>query len=145
VAWYSTVFGGPVGEELEADYWYRNLREPVRFAATVERMVADGYRYFVELSPHPSLLTALRTVAEDSGGDLVAVGSLRRDEDGPTCLDRAAAELYVHGREIDWSRLVADGAWAELPTYALDPQRYWTEPDSSVGAWGLLPRAGHPL
>ncbi|MFD8383026.1 SDR family NAD(P)-dependent oxidoreductase [Streptomyces sp. NPDC059679] len=145
VAWYSTVFGGPVGEELEADYWYRNLREPVRFAATVERMVADGYRYFVELSPHPSLLTALRTVAEDSGGDLVAVGSLRRDEDGPTCLDRAAAELHVHGREIDWSRLVPDGAWAELPTYAWDPQRYWTEPDSPAGAWGPLPRAGHPL
>ncbi|MGW3570400.1 SDR family NAD(P)-dependent oxidoreductase, partial [Streptomyces sp. NPDC000941] len=145
VAWYSTVFGGPVGEELEVDYWYRNLREPVRFAATVERMMADGYRYFVELSPHPSLLTALRTVAEDTGGDLVAVGSLRRDEDGPTCLDRAAAELHVHGREIDWSRLVADGAWAELPTYAWDPQRYWTEPDSSADAWGLLPRAGHPL
>ncbi|ADI12313.1 modular polyketide synthase [Streptomyces bingchenggensis BCW-1] len=145
VAWYSTVFGGPVGEELEADYWYRNLREPVRFAATVERMVADGYRCFVELSPHPSLITALRTVAEDTAGDLVAVGSLRRDEDGPTCLDRAAAELHVHGREIDWSRLVADGAWAELPTYAWDPQRYWTEPDSSAGAWGLLPRAGHPL
>ncbi|MGY0056309.1 SDR family NAD(P)-dependent oxidoreductase [Streptomyces sp. LZ34] len=145
VAWYSTVFGGPVGEELEADYWYRNLREPVRFAATVERMAADGYRCFVELSPHPSLITALRTVAEDTGHELVAVGSLRRDEDGPACLDRAAAELHVHGREIDWSRLVADGAWAELPTYAWDPQRYWTEPDSSAGASSLLPRAGHPL
>ncbi|MDX3233339.1 SDR family NAD(P)-dependent oxidoreductase [Streptomyces sp. ME19-01-6] len=145
VAWYSTVFGGPVGEELEADYWYRNLREPVRFAATVERMAADGYRCFVELSPHPSLITALRTVAEDTGHDLVAVGSLRRDEDGPGALDRAAAELHVHGREIDWSRLVADGPWAELPTYAWDPQRYWTEPGSSAGASGLLPRAGHPL
>ncbi|MFI0733787.1 SDR family NAD(P)-dependent oxidoreductase [Streptomyces sp. NPDC021225] len=145
VAWYSTVFGEPVGEELEADYWYRNLREPVRFAATVERMAADGYRYFVELSPHPSLITALRTVAEDTGHELVAVGSLRRDEDGPGCLDRAAAELHVHGRDINWSRLVADGAWAELPTYAWDRQRHWTEPETSAGASGLLPRAGHPL
>ncbi|WP_330302726.1 MULTISPECIES: SDR family NAD(P)-dependent oxidoreductase [unclassified Streptomyces] len=146
VAWYSTVTGEPVTEELEADYWYTNLRETVRFAPTVERMAADGYRYFVELSPHPSLVTALRTVAEDSGHeDLAAIGSLRRDEDGPACLDRAAAELHVHGRRIDWRRLVPDTAPADLPTYAWDPQRHWIEPESASGAPGLFDRAAHPL
>ncbi|MFI6492385.1 SDR family NAD(P)-dependent oxidoreductase [Streptomyces sp. NPDC050564] len=148
VAWYSTVTGQPVTEELEADYWYANLREPVRFASAVERMTADGYRHFVELGPHPSLLTALRTVAEDAGhDDLVAVGSLRRDEDGPACLDRAAAELHMHGRQIDWPRLVADAEPADLPTYAWDPQRYWTEPEpeSAAGASGLFDRSAHPL
>ncbi|MER5407732.1 SDR family NAD(P)-dependent oxidoreductase [Streptomyces sp. NPDC002769] len=146
VAWYSTVTGEPVTEELEADYWYGNLREPVRFAPTVERMVADGYRCFVELSPHPSLLTALRTVAEDSGHeDLVAVGSLRRDEDGAACLDRAAAELHVHGRPVDWHRLVPDTETVELPTYAWDTQSYWIEPEPTAAAPGLLDRAAHPL
>ena len=76
----------PVTEDLEADYWYTNLREPVRFAPTVERMAADGYRHFVELSPHPSLVTAVRTVAEDRGHeDLRAVGSLRRDSPRARC------------------------------------------------------------
>ncbi|MEV0224704.1 SDR family NAD(P)-dependent oxidoreductase [Streptomyces sp. NPDC050704] len=154
VAWYSTVLGEPVTEELEADYWYTNLREPVRFGPTVERMAADGYRYFVELSPHPSLLTALHTVAEDAedanaAHPLVAVGSLRRDEDGPACLDRSAAELHVHGRQIDWRRLVADdGAGAvDLPTYAWDAERHWIEPEpaSAAGAAGLFDRAAHPL
>ncbi|MET7977787.1 SDR family NAD(P)-dependent oxidoreductase [Streptomyces mirabilis] len=146
VTWYSTVTGEPVTEELEADYWYTNLREPVRFAPTVERMAADGYRCFVELGPHPSLVTALHTVAEDSGHeDLVAVGSLRRDEDGPACLDRAATELHVHGRPIDWRRLVPDTAPADLPTYAWDPRRHWIEPESTTGAPGLFDRAAHPL
>ncbi|MER5750156.1 SDR family NAD(P)-dependent oxidoreductase [Streptomyces sp. NPDC002088] len=145
VAWYSTVTGEPITDELEADYWYTNLREPVRFAATVERMAADGYRHFVELSPHPALLTALRTVGEDHGHDLVAVGSLRRAENGPTCLDRAAAELHVHGRQIDWRRLVPDTAPADLPTYAWDSQRYWIEPESGTGGPGLFDRAAHPL
>ncbi|MET9890342.1 SDR family NAD(P)-dependent oxidoreductase [Streptomyces sp. NPDC006465] len=148
VAWYSTVTGEPVTEELEADYWYTNLREPVRFAPALERMTADGYRHFVELSPHPSLVTAVRTVAEDLGHeDLVAVGSLRRDEDGPACLDRAAAELHVHGRRIDWSRVVPDAEAADLPTYAWDPQSYWIEPESGSGAVapGLFDRAAHPL
>ncbi|MXM65410.1 SDR family NAD(P)-dependent oxidoreductase [Streptomyces sp. HUCO-GS316] len=145
VGWYSTVTGEPVTGALEADYWYSNLREPVRFAPTVERMAADGYRYFVELSPHPSLLTALRTVSDDSGRDLVAVGSLRRDENGPACLDRAAAELHVHGRSLDWRRLVADTGIVDLPTYAWDQQRHWIEPESAAGAPGLFDRAAHPL
>ncbi|MET7454868.1 SDR family NAD(P)-dependent oxidoreductase [Streptomyces sp. NPDC005574] len=145
VAWYSTVTGEPVTGELDAGYWYDNLREPVRFAPTVERMTADGYRYFVEVGPHPSLLTALSTVAEDTGRDLVAVGSLRRDEDGPACLDRAAAELHVQGRPVDWRRLVPDTPAADLPTYAWDTRRHWTEPAPATGTSGLLDRAAHPL
>ncbi|MEU1708807.1 SDR family NAD(P)-dependent oxidoreductase [Streptomyces sp. NPDC005706] len=145
IAWYSTVTAEPVTGELEADYWYTNLRETVRFAPTVERMLADGYRHFVELSPHPALLTALRTLGEDTGHELTAVGSLRRDEDGPGCLDRAAAELHTHGRRIDWRRLVQSGAAADLPTYAWDQERHWTEPESGAGGPALFDRAAHPL
>ncbi|MFF4302634.1 SDR family NAD(P)-dependent oxidoreductase [Streptomyces sp. NPDC001601] len=145
VVWYSTVTGEPVTEELEADYWYTNLREPVRFAPAVERMAADGYRHFVELSPHPSLLTAMHTIGEDLGHELVVVGSLRRDEDGPACLDRAAAELHVHGRRLDLRRMVADTAWADLPTYAWDTRRHWIAPESASGGPGLFDRAAHPL
>ncbi|MER6471171.1 SDR family NAD(P)-dependent oxidoreductase [Streptomyces collinus] len=145
IAWYSTVTGEPVAEELDAGYWYTNLRETVRFAPTVERMLADGYRHFVELSPHPSLLTALRTVGEDTGQDLIAVGSLRRDESGPACLDLATAELHVHGRRVDWRRLVRDGATADLPTYAWDAQRHWIEPEAPTAGPALFDRAAHPL
>ncbi|MFF7749304.1 SDR family NAD(P)-dependent oxidoreductase [Streptomyces sp. NPDC007971] len=145
IAWYSTVTAEPVTGELEADYWYTNLRDTVRFAPTVERMLADGYRHFVELSPHPALLTALRTIGEDTGHDLTAVGSLRRDEHGPACLDRAAAELHVRGRRIDWRRLVPAADPAELPTYAWDAQRHWTEPETAAGGPALFERCAHPL
>ncbi|GAB7110817.1 hypothetical protein JCM4814A_91350 [Streptomyces phaeofaciens JCM 4814] len=142
IAWYSTVTGAPVTEELAAAYWYTNLREPVRFAPTVERMAADGYRFFVELGPHPSLLTALRTIDED----LVAVGSLRRDADGPACLDRAAAELHVHGRSVDRRPLAPGTAPVDLPTYAWDTRRHWIEPEGSTGGGaGLFERSAHPL
>lgn len=142
VAWYSTVLAGPVPDEpLEADYWYRNLREPVRYARTVARMAADGYRHFVELSPHPALVTATRAVAEETGRDVLAVGSLLRDEDGPACLDRAAAELHAAGGEVDWRRLVPGGAPVDLPTYAWDARRHWTEAAPS----GPAGRRGTPL
>ncbi|MFG3351111.1 SDR family NAD(P)-dependent oxidoreductase [Streptomyces sp. NPDC048001] len=153
--WYSTVTGEPVTGELEAEYWYRNLREPVRFADTVERMAADGYRTFVELSPHPSLLTALRTVAEETGAAaraddgrpaLLAVGSLRREEPAARCLERAAAELHAGGRPVDWRVLApAPPSPAALPTYAWDAQRFWSQPTAAAQGPGLFERAAHPL
>ncbi len=86
---YSTVLAEPVpGDRLDAAYWYANLREPVRFADTVRRMLDDGYRYFVELSPHPSLGPSIEAVAAEAGIDAVGVGSLRRQQDGRDILLR---------------------------------------------------------
>ncbi|MBF6240918.1 HAD-IIIC family phosphatase [Nocardia otitidiscaviarum] len=125
--WYSTVTGEPVNDEIGPDYWYRNARETVRFAATVERMIADGFRYFVELGVHPSLTAAVRTVSEGLAREVVAVGSLVRDQDGPSCLARARAELWVAGHELDWTALVPESGRVDLPTYAFDERRFWTE------------------
>ncbi|SDZ25801.1 rifamycin polyketide synthase modules 4, 5 and 6 [Amycolatopsis xylanica] len=140
IAWYSTVTGEQVAGDSDG-YWYENLRQPVLFGPTVERMVAEGYRHFVELSPHPALLTALETIDDE----LVAVGSLRRDEDGMACLDRALAELHVQGLAIDWRRLVPETGTVDLPTYAWDGQRHWLEPEAAADGPGLFDRAAHPL
>jgi acyl transferase domain-containing protein len=45
---YSTVAGTMLdGTELDASYWWRNVREPVLFAEAARAMVADGIRIFV--------------------------------------------------------------------------------------------------
>ncbi|APE34969.1 hypothetical protein BOX37_14570 [Nocardia mangyaensis] len=139
IAWYSTVTGelvtdAPAGPE----YWYRNARETVRFAATVERLIADGFRYFVELGMHPSLTAAVKTVSEELERDVIAVGSLVRDEDGPTSLARAQAALYVGGHDLDWSRLAPERGRIDLPTYAFDERSFWTEgANRDTGSLGL--------
>ncbi|WP_139825561.1 acyltransferase domain-containing protein, partial [Mycobacterium conspicuum] len=46
-------------ETMDADYWYRNLREPVRFYDTVVELLGAGECTFVELSPHPVLAPAI--------------------------------------------------------------------------------------
>ncbi|MEU2256785.1 HAD-IIIC family phosphatase [Nocardia xishanensis] len=144
--WYSTVTGEPMtAEPIGPGYWYRNARETVRFAATIERMIADGFRYFVELGVHPSLTAAVQTVSEKLGREVVAVGSLARDQAGPTCLARAQAELYVAGHELDWTRLVPGHGRVDLPTYAFDERRFWTDPvhrdSESLG----LQDVAHPI
>src|SRR5207244_3722354 len=61
----STVRGHTLaGPELDAAYWYENLRQPVRFHEATARLLASGHRFFVELSPHPVLKIALEETFE---------------------------------------------------------------------------------
>ncbi|HEY2735717.1 MAG TPA: type I polyketide synthase, partial [Polyangiales bacterium] len=134
---YSTVSGESIrGDELDSSYFYRNLREPVQFGPAIDRLLDDGYRYFVEVSPHPMLRIPIEEQAEHAEQRAVVLGSLRRDEDPVRCMMTALSELYVAGRELDWAKLSSAGAThlADLPTYAFDRQPYRRDPAPTVRA-----------
>ncbi|WP_159058967.1 acyltransferase domain-containing protein, partial [Streptomyces caeruleatus] len=60
VEFYSTVNGELTGtQELDAEYWYRNLRETVRLADTTRVLAAAGHGTFLEVSPHAVLIPSL--------------------------------------------------------------------------------------
>ncbi|MFD5340680.1 SDR family NAD(P)-dependent oxidoreductase [Streptomyces hawaiiensis] len=128
---FSTVEGRQIhSQDLTAAYWYRNLREQVRFAETIEEMVSHGYDAFVELSPHPVLLGPLQRILEHVGSDAPVCATLRRDQGGYERFLTAAAEAYVQGHAIDW-RVLHGAHWpqrragAELPTYPFEGRRFW--------------------
>ncbi|MFD4509258.1 SDR family NAD(P)-dependent oxidoreductase [Streptomyces sp. NPDC058457] len=141
VPFFSTVDTGWVtGTELDAGYWYRNLRQTVQFEAGIRALLADGMRHFVEVSPHPVLSVAI----EDSPG-AVAMGTLRRDQGGPDRFLRSAAEAYVRGLPVRPS--VLGGRRVALPTYAFQGRRFWLRDTGSrtdVAGAGLE-SPGHPL
>ncbi|MGC1737561.1 type I polyketide synthase, partial [Mycobacterium sp.] len=63
---FSTVTGGILDTaELTADYWFRNIRQTVEFAAAVRTASASGYRTFIESSPHPALIAGIEDTATD--------------------------------------------------------------------------------
>jgi acyl transferase domain-containing protein/acyl carrier protein len=67
ISFYSTVTGGLLDTaRLDGEYWYRNLREPVEFEPVTKELLADGYRTFVEVSPHPVLSIGLHETIEDT-------------------------------------------------------------------------------
>src|SRR5262249_10227998 len=52
----STVVGRELdGEELDNGYWWRNVRETVRFGPAIDRLIDRGWRIFLEVGPHPAL------------------------------------------------------------------------------------------
>lgn len=99
------VFSGP---EMGADYWYANLRGTVRFKDAVEGLVAAGNRMFVEISPHPVLVTAIRDTTDAYEVDAAVVGTLRRGEGSRQRLHLSLGEAFVRGAAVDWTTLVAD-------------------------------------
>ena len=124
---YSTVRAEKlVGRELDAEYWYRNVRMSTRFADTIDKMLADGYRFFVEVSPDTMLREAIEASFVKADVTAVAVGSLGRDEGGPTRLMRSLGELHTRGLTIDWGKISA-GRRISLPTYAFQRNRFWMD------------------
>ncbi|WP_344599200.1 acyltransferase domain-containing protein, partial [Streptomyces violaceusniger] len=119
VPFYSTVTAGVLDTTgLDAGYWYRNLRQTVRFEETVRALLADGFQVFIEASAHPVLTMGVEQTAEDHGSRVTAVGSLRRDEGGLERFMASLAEAYVGGASVDWAGMFA-GTGArrvDLPT-----------------------------
>nr|AAO65797.1 monensin polyketide synthase module 2 [Streptomyces virginiae]ANZ52460.1 MonAII [Streptomyces virginiae] len=130
VAFYSTVTAERLTDTtaLDTDYWVTNLRQPVRFADTIEALLADGYRLFIEASAHPVLGLGMEETIEQADMPATVVPTLRRDHGDTTQLTRAAAHAFTAGADVDWRRwFPADPAprTIDLPTYAFQRRRYW--------------------
>ncbi|MFE7778340.1 SDR family NAD(P)-dependent oxidoreductase, partial [Streptomyces sp. NPDC057445] len=149
VPFYSTVTGGLLDTaQLDAEYWYRNLRRTVRFADTARAMVDAGFDVFVESSAHPMLKLGLEETFADAGAPAIATGTLRRDDGGLDRFVSSLAEVHVHGVTVDWPRIHPGARRVDLPTYPFRQARYWLDAtgtaEGDVAGAGLR-AAGHPL
>ncbi|WUS13087.1 acyltransferase domain-containing protein (plasmid) [Streptomyces sp. NBC_01260] len=142
---YSTVTGGRLATAPDAAYWYRNLREPVRFDRAVRAALDEGHRAFIEVSGQPVLAAAIEDLAHAAETDAVVIGTLRRGEGGPERMATAVAEAYVQGIGVDWSSSLPDASEpVDLPTYAFQSRRFWIEDTTSGRAREHRPPAPVP-
>jgi acyl transferase domain-containing protein len=92
----SSVTGKPLaGAAAHAEYWWRNLREPVRFQDAVAEAARQGARLFLEIGPAPVLQNYLRESLRAEAVEAAVLASLKRqDAPGdpfPVIADRAIA------------------------------------------------------
>ncbi|RQR39208.1 type I polyketide synthase [Burkholderia sp. Bp9142] len=141
----STVTGDTLpGTALDAGYWWRNIREPVRFGDAIARLSDDRVRMFVEIAPHSILRTYVKQTLASRNAPGVVVPTLKRQHDSAEMLAHAILSAVAQGARVDLDRLVPDAPHAALPTYPWQRERYWLVP--SVEGYGLVNRrVDHPL
>jgi len=127
---YSTVTGQAAGGlSFDPLYWSSNLREPVLFSTAVQQLLEDGHDTFLELSPHPILLSSIQQEFRHAGIEGAVIASLRREEEEGKVLAGSLGMLYTLGYPIEWSRIYPKpGRSVELPSYPWDRERCWMDP-----------------
>lgn len=131
--------------DMNADYWCRHVRAPVQFARGVRALAEMGCTAFVEVGPHPTLLSLARQSLPDDGR--LWLPSLRRQGDDWSQLLDSVAMLYVHGAAIDWAGFDAGYARTRvvLPGYPFQRERFWVDAvPGAVNAPSTIVRL-HPL
>ena len=129
---HSTVTAGPLDtKQLDAGYWYKNLRQVVRLEPVIRTLLEEAPRAFIEIGPHPALAFGMQeTIDAVLGVDddrATVLGSLRRGEGGLERFAISFARAHAAGVRLDWDSLFA-GAEAKpvaLPTYPFQRQRHW--------------------
>ncbi len=106
---YSSALEDPV---FDVDHWVATLRRPVRFTQAVAAAVADGHRWFAEISPHPIALPAL----EQTAAGVRTLASLSRRDGEENAFARSLAELHTAGHPA-----VLDRRYPEAPVLDLPP------------------------
>ncbi|MDP4180245.1 MAG: SDR family NAD(P)-dependent oxidoreductase [Bacillota bacterium] len=131
---YSTVTGDRInGESVDANYWWNNVRQPVRFAKALTKMIEDGYTVFVEIGPHPVLKNSIKECMLNAGIKGISLQTLNRGEPEMITFYETLANFYTIGVNLDWDQFTQGGKFIQLPRYPWQHEKYeWNETPLSI-------------
>ena len=123
-------------EATSAEYWGRQLRQPVQFASGV-KTTSDLHRpLYIQLGSGKTLTSLVhdwsvafdpsKSETNDSGG------TNRKRRSTRVTLD-VVAQLWSRGVNIEWPKTQTDESppkRVSLPTYPFQRQRFWVAPDN---------------
>ncbi|WP_207842216.1 nocobactin polyketide synthase NbtC [Williamsia soli] len=110
--------GGTLGKQvttdyLLSDYWFWNLRNPVRFDLAVGAAIIGGADTFIEIAEHPTLMLAIGENISVTAPDatIPVIGTSRRSSVDLSEFTRNLATVAVNDTGYRWEALaVADEA-----------------------------------
>jgi acyl transferase domain-containing protein len=142
---FSTTTGAAVvGSELDADYWWRNVRDPVQFHGAMMEMIRHELTTFLEIGAHPTLSAPISKCLAEAETEGIALPSIRRKEPERATMLGSVGRLYALGAEIDWRKLNPGlGVFVKFPLYPWQHEKYWHESERSLRE--RLGEMVHPL
>ena len=154
VPFISTNTGTPLtGASLDVGYWWRNVREPIRFADAVGAAIELGVQTFVEIGPRPILTGYIAETADHRGGNISVVKTLdRSDPEGVDPVRLGLGRAIVAGAEFEPASTFGPrpNRSLPLPAYPWDNQHLELTPSTEsleivVPSFAQHPFLGHKL
>ena len=150
VRYVSTVTGETMsGSKLDADYWWRNIRQPVLFERAINNLQSSNIHLFVEIGPHPVLRSYINECLKDANLDTHMEGrvipTVLRGNDSSHRVWSAASQVLIAGASPDWKVLFPyQGQLVRLPNYPWQRETHWHK--VTAESLNLLHRQkNHPL
>ncbi len=133
IPFISTVAGDVLGgAELDADYWWRNIRAPVLFEAAARKAITEhAVDIIVEIGPHPVLRDYIVQVAKaNERPGVAALTSLRRPTEAKPAPERetlqtAICAIYAAGGGDFGALYQRPTHPPKLPPYAWNRSAHW--------------------
>ena len=132
VPMFSSVTGEVITKavDLGPTYWGANLTSPVKFSPAVSKLLQQQpNNVFLEIGPHSTLSGPLRDISKLANATCNYVPTMRRGDHDYKIFLAALGQLYQHGIQVDFERLIPNGhVLHDLPAYPWDhSQQFWQE------------------
>jgi phthiocerol/phenolphthiocerol synthesis type-I polyketide synthase C len=130
---------------LKARYWWRNIREPVQFAAAVREAARLGARFFVEIGPRSTLLRHISDSLVGEADDVVVVSALEHHDNKRDPVDKIVSQALISGARLDTTAVFGPnpGAAVSLPSYPWQQAQFRFTPTTEASS--LIESGRHPF
>lgn len=142
----STVTGAVLdGSRFGAEYWWRNIREPIQFLDAIRQAAALGARCFVEIGPRQVLIKHVSEGLSDRASNTATLAVLGTGSQDRDPFPAAISKAIVSGAEIDAATVFGldNGGSVQLPSYPWQQTQYHFLP--TVEAIGVTTSPQHPF
>lgn len=124
---FSTVTGAEVNcLDLRKDYWWKNIRQPVRFEDAVVQMLQAGYRLFIEVGPHSILSGYIKQIGKQKQVSLEVLPLMKKG-DTAEIFTKNCLKAYLSTVQPTTDNQPIDHR-VSLPHYCWNRKKCWPEP-----------------
>ncbi|GAB4342790.1 MAG: hypothetical protein OHK0038_22740 [Flammeovirgaceae bacterium] len=118
------------GVELTANYWADNLRDSVKFASSISRLLEDKHTIFIEISANPILTAAVQQCIESlpNKNEIAVIDTLRKDSNEHEEILGDIADFFSNGCQINWEAFFPNFKdFVKIPSYPWQKETYTLE------------------
>lgn len=137
--------GGAQNRSLDAEYWWKNMRHPVRFQDAAQTALDHGCRIFLEIGPHPVLTGYLQDCIKRNDMAAAVLTTLHSKGSDAENFDAAWQAAWQKGWTLRPREFIREPFTRQaLPPYPWNKEFLWIEESPECRESLTAPRL-HPL